>query len=397
MSPNPFDDPEGGLAVSHTDAIAAVADPEAGPLPGYRALRRDHRLRYDACQELAAEKLQLLHRRLAGYDPTRGPGWQEILRLKRREPPPEGLYLYGSVGRGKSMLMDLFFATAPVERKRRAHFHEFMRDVHARINRFRRTEAGRRDGDDPIPPVAKELADEAWLLCFDELEVRDIADAMILSRLFTTLFERGVVVVSTSNRAPDELYKGGLNRQLFLPFIDLLKRQMDVLHLDGGTDHRMAGLATMPVYHVPVGPASREALDEIFATLTDGAEPAPDTVEVMGRTIPVPRAARGVARFRFDDLCRKPLAANDYLAIAEKFHTVFLDAIPVMGENERHEARRFVLLVDVLYDARIKLLCSADAPPDRLYRRGDGTFEFERTVSRLTEMQTADYLAAPRR
>jgi len=387
----------GGLAVSHAEALAAVAAAGATPLEAYRALRRDGRLRHDPAQELAAEKLQTLQHRLGRYDPTRGPGWQEILRLKRREPPPEGLYLYGSVGRGKSMLMDLFFATAPVERKRRTHFHAFMRDVHERINRFRRLSAAERDGDDPIPPVARALAEEAWLLCFDELEVRDVADAMILGRLFQNLFEKGVVVVATSNRAPDQLYEGGLNRQLFMPFIELMKRQMDVLHLDGGTDHRMLGLSGTPVYHMPADRAAAAALDAAFARLTDGAEGGPETVEVMGREVPVPRAAAGVARFRFDDLCRRPLAANDYLALAERFHTFVIDAIPRMGAAERNEARRFVLLIDVLYDARCKLVCSAAAPPDGLYLEGDGSFEFARTVSRLVEMQSADYIAAPRR
>lgn len=366
------------------------------PLTAYRTLRRAGELKADPAQELAMEKLQALHLLLERYDPRANGGWQQLLRFKRkREEPPQGLYFYGDVGRGKSMVMDIFFETAPIANKRRVHFHEFMLEVHDRINRFRRTPAADRNGDDPLPPVASDIAAEAWLLCFDELEVRDVADAMILSRLFTQLFELGVVVVATSNRAPGELYEGGLNRQLFMPFIDLLMQRLDVLHLSGHMDYRLARLVGQPVYHTPLGTAAANALDSAFEQLTDFAVPAMDKIEVKGRKIEVPVQAKGVARFDFPSLCERPLGAVDYLAIAKRYHTLILSDVPHLGAEKRNEARRFVMLIDVLYDNGIKLICSADAEPDQLYPAGEGTFEFSRTASRLIEMQSADYIAAP--
>jgi len=366
------------------------------PVQRYRALRRAGELQADPAQELAIEKLEILHHRLAQYDPGQGQGWLTFLRRRsRREPAPEGLYLYGGVGRGKSMLMDLFFDTVALPHKRRVHFHAFMAEVHGRINRFRRTPAAERNGDDPIPPVARDIAGETWLLCFDEFEVRDVADAMILGRLFTQLFEQGVVVVATSNRPPDELYQGGLNRQLFLPFIELLKQKLDVLCLDGKQDYRLARLKGISVYHTPLDATAAAALDAAFLRLTDQARGEPDAVEVMGRTIPVPEQAKGTARFSFDELCGRPLGANDYLAIAERFHTLILSGIPRLRPEQRNEARRLLLLIDVLYDNRVKLVASAAAPPHDLYAAGDGSFEFERAASRLIEMQSADYIDAP--
>jgi cell division protein ZapE len=368
----------------------------ATPIARFRAMQRSGELVADPHQELAIEKLEILHHRLAQYDPRGGQGWLGFLRRRpAREPAPEGLYIYGEVGRGKSMLMDLFFETVGLERKRRVHFHAFMAEVHARINDYRRLPADRREGDDPIPPVARALAEQTWLLCFDEFEVRDIADAMILGRLFTQLFENGVVVVATSNRAPDDLYKGGLNRQLFVPFIDLLKQRLDVMCLEGAMDHRLARLKGMPVYHHPLGPTADAALESAFAELTDGDAGAPDAVEVMGRTIAVSRQARGTAFFTFAELCEAPLAANDYLAIARRYHTVILSGIPRLDAAKRNEARRLVLLIDVLYDNRVKLVASAETPVSDIYPSGDGAFEFQRTVSRLTEMQSADYIDAP--
>ncbi len=366
------------------------------PIQRYRALLAAGELQPDPAQELAVEKLQILHHRLAGYDPREGSGWLARLRGQSRDPAPEGIYLYGEVGRGKSMVMDLFFDVAPLARKQRVHFHSFMQDVHRRINDFRKTDAASRDGDDPIPPVASDIADQAWLLCFDEFEVRDIADAMILGRLFTALFAHGVVVVATSNRQPDMLYDGGLNRQLFLPFIDLLKSKLDVLSMQARQDYRLLGLKGIEVYHHPLDGGAKKAIDAAFAQLTAGAHIQPDEIDFKGRKIPVPAQAAGVARFTFADLCEAPLAAGDYLALAEKFHTFVLSDIPLLQADKRNEARRFAMLIDVLYDQGARLIASADGPPEALYQKGDGRFEFDRTISRLIEMQTADWVERER-
>jgi cell division protein ZapE len=310
----------------------------------------------------------------------------------------KGLYIYGSVGRGKTMLMDLFFEASPVLRKRRAHFHEFMLDVHERIHAFRqKMKLGEHAGEDPIRLTAEQLAREEWLLCFDEFHVTDIADAMILGRLFAQLFERGVVVVATSNVAPDELYKGGLNRALFVPFIAILKEQMDVVRLDARTDFRLEKLAGLPVWYVPADTAADTALDEAWRRLAGGQAGTAQELAVKGRSVHVPRAAMGVARFTFHDLCERPLAAADYLRIAREYHTIILDHVPVMNFDTRNAAKRFIILIDTLYDMNVKLIASAEAQPDALYQSDEGyeALEFHRCASRLIEMRSEAYLARP--
>ncbi|TGT70147.1 cell division protein ZapE [bacterium M00.F.Ca.ET.159.01.1.1] len=321
-------------------------------------------------------------------------GWLFAAKRQPRE-PVRGLYIHGGVGRGKTMLMDMFFELLPVRRKRRVHFNDFMADVQDRIQKHR---AARKNGDvkedDPIPPVARALAAEAWVLCFDEFSVTDIADAMILSRLFSALFAEGVVLVATSNVAPENLYRDGLNRQLFLPFISLLERNARVMTLDAEKDYRQEKLNRQPVYVTPDDAAADRALDEAWKAMTHGQPAGEVILTLKGRHLVVPRAVGDAARFSFADLCEKPLGARDYLAIADRFSTVFIDHVPVLGEGKRNEAKRFILLIDTLYDHRMRLVMSAAAPPQGLYtaRRGNEVFEFERTASRLVEMQSRDWL-----
>ncbi len=366
-----------------------------GPITAYRELLRDGEIKPDNAQELAVEKLQLLHHALKSYEPSSGEkGWRARFGLgKRKESPtpPQGLYIYGEVGRGKSMLTDLFFSTAPVSSKRRVHFHEFMREVHDRLKQIRDAKLDRKE--DAIIVLADQLTHEAWLLCFDEFQVTNIADAMILGRLFDHLFNRGVVVVATSNRVPDDLYKNGLQRDRFLPFIDMIKQKLDVMELASPTDYRLGRESGEQTYFYPLDIEARDQLHDQFEKMTQGQSKT-DYVIVKSRRIDIPKVYERIAYFSFADLCVKPYGANVYLELATLFDVIFIEAVPQLSPKNRNEAERFVHLIDALYEHKVKLICSAAALPEKLYPEGDGAFEFQRTVSRLMEMQSEDYLDA---
>jgi len=380
------------MPVSFRPQESASPNPAAGgsgPAELYRARLEAGLIRVDPAQQRAVAQLQQLHAALLRYRPAGRRGWKMRLGRGERAPAmPQGLYLWGPVGRGKSMLMDLFFAASPVANRRRIHFHAFMLDVHDRIERERRATTR-----DPVAKVAADLAAEAALLCFDEFQINDIADAMILERLFRALFEAGTVVVATSNRPPQRLYEHGLQRDRFLPFIALLEQRLDRLELDSGRDYRLSRMTGQPMYHWPLGTAANQALEAAFAALTDGMPGTRETLVVRKRSLVVPRAARNVAWFGFDELCARPLAAADYLAIAERFAAVILDGIPRLDPGRRNEAQRLNILIDALYEAHTLLVASAAVPPEEIYMAGDGAFEFRRTVSRLHEMQSEDYIA----
>ena len=358
------------------------------------------RVERDVAQVAIVERLTRLEARIMQHRLARKSsslGWLFGDR-ESKEARIKGLYVYGDVGRGKTMLMDFFFEASPVVRKRRAHFHEFMLDVHERIHAYRQNmKLGEHAGEDPIRLTAAQLAEEAWLLCFDEFHVTDIADAMILGRLFAELFERDVVLVATSNVPPDDLYKDGLNRALFVPFIHMLEAYLDIVRLDARTDFRLEKLAGMPVWHVPAEAAADLALDDAWRRLAGGHEGEAQALPLKGRSVHVPRAAMGVARFGFHDLCEQPLAAADYLRVAHEYHTIILNRVPVMTFDTRNAAKRFIILVDTLYDMNVKLIASAAAEPDALYQGEEGfeAQEFKRTASRLIEMRSQAYLARP--
>jgi cell division protein ZapE len=379
-------------------------------LLAYEKLLSAGELRADVEQAAAINILQNVADELAASDDGDNKDSEKSLlsffKRSSKSPAPKGVYIYGDVGRGKSMVMDLFYAEVTVEKKRRVHFHGFMLECHRIIHEWRglsaaekRRVTGSSDIDDPIIPLAARIADGARLLCFDEFQVTDVADAMILGRLYEALFDLGVTIVSTSNRTLKTLYHGGLNRDLFLPFIDMIEEKMHVVRLNGDTDYRLDRMKGLQVYHMPVNEETTQKMREAFFTMTDreveDAEAVPCAeIEVQGgRTLFVPKSSKGVAVFSFKRLCANPLGAADYLAIAWSYHTVFIVAIPQMSAEKRNEAKRFVTLIDTLYENNVKLVCSAEVEPDRLYSAGDGNFEFSRTVSRLMEMQSRDYLA----
>ena len=386
------------------DGTLPAAEP-GGPLAAYRALLAAGDIATDPAQALAAERLQSLWHRLRDYEPEAPRGDRSIWdRLRGRRRPddipdsyPHGIYLVGDVGRGKSMLMDLFFAAADVARKRRVHFHEFMQEAHRRIHAWRREPHRLADphSDDPIPPLADSIAKDAWLLCFDEFQLNDVADATILARLFKALFARGVVVVATSNTAPSDLFAGQPGRDAFLPFLALLNQHLDLIVMTGSRDWRRQSLGALPCWHVPADARADVALDGAFRELSGGAPPKTDRLMVMGHQVVVPLAAQGVARFDFQALCGQPLGPGDYLALATHYQAFVLDAVPRLSPDNFDEARRFITLVDALYEHRVKLVASAAAVPDELYQRGENAEAFRRTASRLHEMQSQAYRALP--
>ncbi len=356
-------------------------------LERYRRLLAEGKIAPDSAQALAVEKLQILINRLAHYTPPARTDFFSFF-TKRRGEVPRGLYIFGAVGRGKTMLLDLFFETAAVRLKRRAHFHEFMAEVHARLAIARREAK-----EDPILQVGRAIAAEAELLCLDELFVIDIADATILSRLFGAIFAAGSIVALTSNVHPRDLYKYGRNRDLFLPFIDLVEENMELLQLEAARDYRLEQLGNSALYFTPADAAAKAAMDGLWRKLTFGEPARPESLTVLGHKLPVPAASYGAARFSFADLFLQPFGAQDYSALARNFHTVFVDGIPVLQRDRRDAARRFITFIDTLYDHRTGLVASADAEPDALYRLGDGAEHFERTASRLIEMRSAEYLS----
>lgn len=364
----------------------------------YQAQIADGAIEPDAAQAEVAEAYAALDQRLGSYKPQRKQGLLSRLFSSDKDEAPHGLYIHGEVGRGKTMLMDLFFQHSTVEHKHRAHFHEFMADVHERIYDYRQSIARGEIADgDVIALTANAIFEESWLLCFDEFHVTDIADAMILGRLFAKLFELGTVVVATSNVAPEDLYKGGLNRSLFLPFIKQITDHMDVARLDARTDFRLEKLQGVPMWLTPADGDADAALDRAWSRMSGSAKCKSRDILIKGRILHVPYSAHGVARFSFADLCEKPLGASDYLRLAHDYHTILVDHIPVMDFSQRNAAKRFITLIDTLYDNAVKLMASADANPISLYLADEGNEanEFKRTASRLIEMSSESYLALP--
>ena len=363
------------------------------PLDLYQQRIKNEELRPDPEQEKAVQTLHRLFEDLiSGPQAQKKSSWK--FWEKDEAPTAQGVYMHGGVGRGKSMLMDLFYDCIPEHiTKERIHFHQFMINTHDYFHSRRELDDFSEGIDGLLPSLAAIIAQKSKVLCFDEFHVTDVADAMILGRLFTALFGRGVIVVATSNWEPTRLYEGGLQRERFLPFIDLLQNRMEVVHLDSPTDYRAQAIQEEGSYFWPLGDLTTRRADHLFDELTDQVFPGREYIEVKGRVIKVQKAVNGVARFSFSQLCENPHGAEDYLAIAERYPVVFLENVPKLTYDRRNEAKRLMTLIDALYESKTKLVITADAPPDKLYRGHDHAFEFDRTISRLMEMQSAKYLA----
>lgn len=350
-------------------------------------------IRFDPAQQEAINALAELSNRLESYRPSAGASlFEKILAGKKYKQSPKGYYIYGDVGRGKSMVMDMFYATVPIANKRRVHFYNFMAEIHQELHNWRKKYKHDQSKKDPLPDIARHIAQQSWLLCFDEFQVTDITDAMLLGRLFSELFKCGVVVVATSNRIPDDLYKDGLQRDSFLPFIALIKSKMHLLELKAECDYRLDRLKSIETtYFTPLGDAADQFIQDSFKRFCYDETIKPDTIIVQGRKLTINHTSGDTAMISFHELCEQPLGSSDYEAIANEFHTLFITDIPQMNKEQRNEAKRFVMLIDALYEHKVNLICSAAVPPQELYPAGDGSFEFERTASRLMEMQSESY------